>query len=61
MKQYPIILIDSHYWKPLLNWIDTHIIAGGFADKNDKKLITIVDDVADAVEIIQRYHGQRSK
>lgn len=58
MSKFPIILIDSHYWKPLLGWINEHMIASGFAAKQDNKIITLVDDVAEAVEIIQRYHGQ---
>lgn len=61
MPNYPIILVDSHYWKPLLSWIETHVVAGGFAGVKDRKFITLVDDVADAVTIIQRYHGQQSK
>lgn len=59
MAKFPIILIGSHYWKPLLNWVDTHIIAGGFAENSEKKIMTVVDEVEDAVAIIQRYHGQK--
>ena len=58
MPRYPIILLNSAYWKPLLEWINHKALPQGFIDAGDEKLFFVVDEICVAVEIIQRYHGQ---
>ena len=56
MPHYPIILMGSDYWKPLLEWIQTRALAEGFIEQGDEKLFHVIDDVAIAFDIIHKYH-----
>ncbi|MFH0898166.1 MAG: TIGR00730 family Rossman fold protein [bacterium] len=55
MKQKaPIILMDSHYWQPIINWIETRAIKEGLLSEHDAKLIQVLDTVETAFEVIDQ-------
>ena len=56
MQDAPIILIDSNYWKPLLDWVYKSALANGLITEEDTKLIMVLDDLKTAVEVLKRYH-----
>lgn len=56
MPRYPIILVGSYYWQPLLDWIRTRALSKGLIIAGDEDLFAVVDDVIIAFEIIKRYH-----
>jgi uncharacterized protein (TIGR00730 family) len=57
---FPIILVGSDYWSGLLTWLRDTMVAEGKASEQDLQLFQVVDDVADAVELIRRTEADRS-
>jgi uncharacterized protein (TIGR00730 family) len=54
IKSFPVILVDSKYWKGLIHWIKTTLIKAGSIDESDLDLLSIVDTPEEAVRIIKR-------
>ena len=59
IKPFPAILVDSAYWKGLLDWMRNTTLAQGFIAEEDLKLLRVcdtVDEVVEAVGMWQRKH-----
>jgi uncharacterized protein (TIGR00730 family) len=54
MPRYPIILMDSKYWAPIIEWIEKKALKNGLVSKKDSDLFKIVDRVEEAFEIINK-------
>lgn len=48
----PIILVGYDYWCGLIDWIEQVMMERACIDQQDRDLITLVDDVEDALKII---------
>ena len=59
MPHYPIFLIGSDYWKPLLEWIETRALAQKLINSDDVKLFVVSDDVDAVAQSIKEYHLAR--
>lgn len=55
MAKVPIVLMDSGFWSPLVEWIDHRAIPYGLIAAKDKDLITIVDTPEEAFQTIKAY------
>lgn len=55
MKRVPLILIDTHYWEPLMRWIYERALKNNLIEKKDAHLFLVLDSVEEAVEIICRH------
>jgi uncharacterized protein (TIGR00730 family) len=49
---FPVVLFDSGYWSPLLDWIRSRTLAEGMVSPEDLELLRVTDDAEDAVETI---------
>ena len=59
IKPFPAILVDSAYWKGLLDWMRNTVLEQGFISKEDLKLLRVcdtVDEVMDTVGMWQHKH-----
>ncbi len=54
IKYFPIILMDSDYWKGLLDWIKGTMIKEGTISESDFDIFNLVDSPEEAVKIIKR-------
>jgi uncharacterized protein (TIGR00730 family) len=54
IKSFPVILMDSKYWKGLIDWIEAILIKEHSIDESDLELLSIVDTPEDAVRIIKQ-------
>lgn len=54
IRPFPIILVDSSYWRGLLEWMKDQLIAQKTIAEKDLSLIHVVDDPAEVVEIIKQ-------
>lgn len=55
-ERYPIILIGSEFWTPLIGWMRTHQMdRNRFIDPEDLGLCTVTDDIAWAAETISAH------
>jgi uncharacterized protein (TIGR00730 family) len=52
VNQFPVILMGSAFWSPLLDWLRGSLAAQGYIAESDLDLFTVTDDVDEAVGII---------
>jgi uncharacterized protein (TIGR00730 family) len=52
VTRFPVILIGTEYWSGLLDWIKGRLLVDGKVSSEDMDLITMTDDVAEAVRFI---------
>ena len=56
IPKFPLILFGKRHWTGLLRWIKTELRDGGhFIGPNDLELLTLTDDVDEAVALILEY------
>jgi uncharacterized protein (TIGR00730 family) len=60
ITRFPIVLVGSSYWTGLVSWIREVVLASGNISAGDEDLITVVDDPAEVVRIIQHAHAQHN-
>jgi uncharacterized protein (TIGR00730 family) len=54
VTRFPVVLVGTAYWQGLLDWIRGPVLASGRISAADLDLITLTDDVDEAVRIIGR-------
>jgi uncharacterized protein (TIGR00730 family) len=53
---FPVILVGSSYWSPLLDWIRDRALPEGTVSADDLDLLTVTDDTEFAVRcVLERY------
>ena len=55
VKPFPVILVDSTYWKGLLDWIQENILATGKVSKEDMDIFKVMDEPEEIVEYIKKF------
>ncbi len=60
VRDFPVVLFGSEYWKGLLEWIEGTMSREGKIAADDMKLMYLTDDPAEACEHIVRRHGAMS-
>jgi uncharacterized protein (TIGR00730 family) len=56
---FPVVLFDSGYWQPLLDWIRERLLPDGMISLGDLELMHVTDDPGEAVETIVEGYEQR--
>jgi hypothetical protein len=60
VERFPVILVGSEYWGPLVKWMRTvQLERHGYIERDDLDLCEIVDDVSLAVERIVDFNRSR--
>ena len=54
IRAFPVILMDTKYWKGLLNWIKGTLLKENSISESDLEILNLVDDPEEAVGIIKR-------
>ncbi|MFC8303586.1 TIGR00730 family Rossman fold protein [Specibacter sp. NPDC057265] len=54
VRQFPIVLVDSGFWGPLLDWIREVMLEHGFVSAGDLDIISLVDTAEEAVEMVMK-------
>lgn len=52
----PIILYGKDFWGGLMDWIKTTLVSKGVIDKEEVKLLTLVDSIDEAIGIIAEHY-----
>lgn len=55
VKPFPVILVDSTYWKGLLDWINETVLPQGKISKEDMSIFKVMDDPEEVVEYIKKF------
>jgi hypothetical protein len=56
---FPVVLFDSGYWRPLVDWIEGRPLRDGMISPEDLDLLLLTDDPTDAVETIAECYERR--
>jgi uncharacterized protein (TIGR00730 family) len=48
---FPVVLFDSDYWRPLLDWVRDRLLVDGMISPDDLELFEVTDDPARVVEL----------
>jgi uncharacterized protein (TIGR00730 family) len=56
---FPVVLFDSDYWRDLLEWIRSKLLADGMISPGDIELLHVTDDPAEAVELVLACYERR--
>jgi uncharacterized protein (TIGR00730 family) len=59
VTRFPVILFGTEYWAGLLAWIRTTLAEAGTINVADLDLITVTDDIAEVLEVIQAADAAR--
>ncbi|HEY6963508.1 MAG TPA: TIGR00730 family Rossman fold protein [Gaiellaceae bacterium] len=49
IKHFPVVLFETEYWNPMLEWIKEQLLADGMISPDDLDLLHVTDDVESAV------------
>ena len=52
IEHFPIVLVGTEYWTPLLDWIKEELVGGGRISPEDLDLLKLTDSPEDVVEIV---------
>lgn len=61
MARVPIVLFGAEYWKPALDWVHNCALRQGMIEHGDASLISVTDEVSEAVAIIKHLAYQRMR
>jgi hypothetical protein len=56
---FPVVLFDSEYWRPLLDWIHGRLLPDGLISPEDLELLELTDDPARAVALQLEFYERR--
>jgi uncharacterized protein (TIGR00730 family) len=59
IKPFPVLLVDSAYWKGLLDWMTNTVLAQGFISEEDLHLLRVCDTVDEVVNAVHIWHHSR--
>jgi uncharacterized protein (TIGR00730 family) len=59
VTRFPVILLGTEYWSGLVDWVRDTMLAEGTISPGDLDLITVTDDVAEAVTVIRAADAAR--
>ncbi|GAA4690278.1 TIGR00730 family Rossman fold protein [Pseudonocardia yuanmonensis] len=52
VTKFPVVLLGSHYWQGLYDWIAGPVLESGKIGEKDLALLHVTDDVDDAVKVV---------
>jgi uncharacterized protein (TIGR00730 family) len=52
VNEFPVVLLGTAYWSGLLTWLSDNVQAAGYVSQADLGLLTLTDDVSEAVDVI---------
>jgi uncharacterized protein (TIGR00730 family) len=61
VTRFPVVLFGTDYWRGLVDWLHSSVLAGGKISAADLELIHVTDDVDTAVAFIVAANADRSE
>ena len=49
VTNFPVVLFGRDYWGPLIDWVRHTMAEGGYISPHDLDLLTVTDDIEEAV------------
>lgn len=60
-ERFPVILVGTEFWNPLLHWMNTQLTSNGYISPGDTGLCRVTDDVDWAVDQIAAFFAEHMK
>ena len=60
IRGFPLVLVGSDYWTPLIAWLRDHVLKAGKISASDLDLFAIVDDTDEIVRIVTEATERRT-
>ena len=57
MKPFPVILVDSNYWKGFLDWLKNTVLKQGSIAPEDLDLLRVCDEPDEIIEVVQNWYN----
>ena len=57
-EQFPVVLVGSDFWRPLVDWMKQHQLGDNYIDDTDLELFKITDDLEWAADYLAESHRQ---
>ncbi len=57
---FPVVLYGTDYWGELIDWIKGELLADGMISPEDLDLLSVTDDLDEAVDRVREGYGRRS-
>ena len=61
VTRFPVILYGSEYWSGLIEWVRATMVPAGTINETDLELLTVTDDIEEAVAVIQASDAGRGE
>jgi len=58
IAKFPVILFNSQYWKPLLEWLKSTVYSHGNIDQEDLDLFILVDEPKEVAQAIKKFYAK---
>ena len=55
IKPFPVILVDSAYWSPIVEWMKDRLLEDKLISKEDLHIFKVMDDPEEIVEYVKRF------
>ena len=52
IKRFPLFLVDSSFWQPMLTWVKETLVKRGFVEESELDLLQVVDNPDELVSKI---------
>jgi uncharacterized protein (TIGR00730 family) len=59
IRPFPVVLFKSEFWKGLLDWLRSSVLARGFISEEDFNLLRVCDSPDEVAEIIQSWYTKQ--
>lgn len=59
IPKFPVVLVNSEYWKGMLDWLKSTVLKNSAISKEDLKIFTVVDGPNEVVAAIKRFYEPR--
>ena len=59
VTRFPVVLFGTEYWGGLLDWVRSTLVPTGTINAADLDLVTLTDDVAEVIGVIQAANAAR--
>ena len=60
VSNFPVVLVDREFWREMLEWMRTQLLADGLISPDDVELLHSTDDTSQAVRLVVEAYETRS-
>ena len=59
IDSFPVVLVESEYWKGLIDWLKGQVLAADHLSEVDFDMIQIVDSPSEALHAIESFYASK--